>query len=95
MSMHYNFIPCLYYHPPFPRRLLGNILVVLKTRASKNVFDRIVNRKSRLGDLEKYDRLINDFNTDFVACLLQLLDYSGSFQALDRSSYPISPHQHV
>jgi hypothetical protein len=80
MSTCCSFIPCLDYHPPFLHRLLGKIFAVLKTRASKNVFDRIVNRKSRLGDLEKYDRLINDFSTDFVACFLPLIDYPGSFQ---------------
>jgi hypothetical protein len=80
MSTYCGFIPCLYYRTPFLHRLLGKILAVLKTHASKNVFVRIVNRKSRLDDLEKYDRLINDFNTDFMACLLPLFDYLGSFQ---------------
>ena len=70
------FIYCL----SFLHSLLGEILAVLKTQASKNMFDRFVNRGSRLGNLEKYDRLINDFNTDFVVCFLSLFDYSGSFQ---------------
>ena len=69
--MHGSFI-FVYYRPPFLRRLLGKILEVLKTHTSKKVFDRIINRTSRLGDLEKYDRLINDFNTDFVACFIPL-----------------------
>lgn len=80
MSTNYNFIPCLFYRPIFLPRLLGKILVVLKTHTSKNMFDRIVNRKSRLGDLEKYDRLINDFNTDFVVRFLPFFDYPSSFQ---------------
>jgi hypothetical protein len=49
-------------------RLLGNTLAVLKVHTSKNIADRLVNRKSRLSNLEKYDRLINDFNTNFMAC---------------------------
>ena len=80
MSTNYSFVPCLFYGPIFLPRLLGKILVVLKTHTSKNMFDRIVNRKSRLGDLEKYDRLINDFNTDFVARFLPFFDYPSSFQ---------------
>jgi hypothetical protein len=63
--------------PIFLHSLLGQILAVLKTHASKNVIHRFANRKSRLGNLEKYDRLINDFNTDFVACFLPLFDYLG------------------
>ena len=70
------FIYCL----SFLHSLLSEILAVLKTQASKNMFDRFVNRASRLGNLEKYDRLINDFNTDFVVCFLPLFDYPGSFQ---------------
>ena len=64
----------------FLHSLLGKTLAVLKTHASKNMLDRIVNRKSRLGNLEKYDRLIDDFNTDFMVCFLLLFDYPGSFQ---------------
>jgi len=73
-------MPCLYYRLPFLRSLLGKILAVLKKHASKSVIDRIVNRTSRLGNLEKYDRLINDFNTDFVASFSPLFNYSRSFQ---------------
>ena len=72
-------IPCVYYRLPFLRSLLSDTLAVLKTHTSKGVFDRIVNRMSRLGNLEKYDRLINDFNTDFVACFPPLFDYACSF----------------
>ena len=63
----------------FSFSLLGQTLAVLKAHTSKKNLDQIINRKSRLGKLEKYDRLINDFNTDFVACFLPLLDYPGSF----------------
>jgi hypothetical protein len=80
MSTDCSFIPCLYYYLSFLHSLLGKILAVLKTHTSKNTLDRFVNRKSRLGNLEKYDRLINDFNTDFVACFIPFFDYSGSFQ---------------
>ena len=57
----------------FLHSLLRKTLVVLQTYASKGLIDRIVNRASRLGNLEKYDRLINDFNTDFVVCFLYCL----------------------
>ena len=83
------FICCL----SFLHSLLGEILAVLKTQASKNMFDRFVNRASRLGNLEKYDRLINDFNTDFVACFLPLFDYSGSFQI--QTDLHIQSHWHL
>jgi hypothetical protein len=81
MSTDCSFILCLYYClSSFLHSLLGKTLVELKTHASKNVLDRLVNRRSRLGNLEKYDRLINDFNTDFAACFLLLLYYLASFQ---------------
>jgi hypothetical protein len=65
-----QFITWIYYFLPSLRSLLGKILAALETHISQNKFDRFVNRKSRLGNLEKYDRLINDFNTDFVVCFL-------------------------
>ena len=80
MSTHYSFIPCLLYRPTFLHRLLGKFFAVLEKHISKHVLDRYLNRKSRLGNLEKYDRLINDFNTDFVACFLPFFDFPGSFQ---------------
>jgi hypothetical protein len=80
MSTDCSFIPRLHYRPSFLHSLLGKTLAVLKTHASTKMLDRFVNRKSRLGNLEKYDRLINDFNTDFVACFLSLFDYLGSFR---------------
>ena len=73
-------IPCHLYIAYLLFSLLGKLLAVLKTHASKNRFDRFVNRKSRLDNLGKCDRLVNDFNTDFVVCFLPSFDYSGSFQ---------------
>jgi hypothetical protein len=46
------------------------MLAVLKTHASKNRSDRFVNRKSMVDNLETYDRLIDDFNTDFAVCFI-------------------------
>jgi hypothetical protein len=78
-------MPCLqvYHHLPLLYSLLGRTLAVLKTHASKGVIDQIVSRASRLYNLEKYDRLINDFNTDFVVCFPLLFDYSELIPALD------------
>jgi hypothetical protein len=74
-------IPCLVSTLPTSlHSLLGKLLAVLKTHASKNRFDRFVNRKSRLANLEIYNRLINDFNTDFVVCFFPFLDYPGSLR---------------
>jgi len=78
------------YHLSFLHSLLGEILAVLKTQASKNMFDRFVNRGSRLGNLERYDRLIN---TDFVACFLPLFDYPNSFQL--QTDLHIQSHWHL
>jgi len=48
---------------------LMKILEVLKRYASKSMMDRIVNRRSGLDDLEKYNRLVDDFNTNFMTAL--------------------------
>jgi hypothetical protein len=66
----------VHYLLPSLHSLLGTIFTVLNTHASKNKFDRFVNRKSRLANLEKYDRLINDFNTDFVVCFLPIFFFN-------------------
>jgi hypothetical protein len=47
------------------------------------MIDRIVNRTSRLGDLERYNRLIDDFNTDFVVRILSIVRLSALTPALD------------
>ncbi|KAG6906798.1 hypothetical protein DXG01_012045 [Tephrocybe rancida] len=50
--------------------LLVNILRMLKANTSKGMFDRVINRKSRLSDVEKYNRCIDDYNTDFLTDLV-------------------------
>ena len=61
--------------------LLGKILIVLKANTSKNKFDRLINRTSRLNDLQMYDRLIDDFNMDFLVCFHPQLNHSSSSQS--------------
>lgn len=53
---------------------------MIKRYTSKHLTLRIVNRISRLDDLKKYSRLIDDFNTDFVARFNSLFDRPGSLQ---------------
>ncbi|KAG6914377.1 hypothetical protein DXG01_000678, partial [Tephrocybe rancida] len=67
--------------------LLVDVFRVLKSNTSKGMFDRVVNRKSRLSDVEKYNRRIDDYNTDFLTDLvLHLhLQISGTLQ---QSSLP-------
>ncbi|KAF8235175.1 hypothetical protein L208DRAFT_1543034 [Tricholoma matsutake] len=48
------------------KNLLVNILKVLKKHASKSFIDQVINWVSRLDDLNRYNRLIDDFNTDFM-----------------------------
>ncbi|KAG6844099.1 hypothetical protein H0H87_009799 [Tephrocybe sp. NHM501043] len=62
------------------RNILSGIFCLLQETASKDIFQRIVNRKSRLGDLEKYRRLIDDYNTDFLTDLLLQAHISGQPQ---------------
>jgi hypothetical protein len=49
--------------------LLGKVVAALETYASKGVIDRFIQRTSRLDELERYNRLIDDFNMDFVVCI--------------------------
>ena len=48
--------------------LLVDVLGVLKANTSKGMFNRIVHRRSGLDELEKYNRLIDDYNTNFLVC---------------------------
>jgi hypothetical protein len=59
---------------------LTEMLAVLQKHTSMNLADRLINRASRLENLHKYNRLIDDFNTDFLACHYLSSDYLGSFQ---------------
>ncbi|KAG6906675.1 hypothetical protein DXG01_012655, partial [Tephrocybe rancida] len=61
-------------------KLLVGVLSVLKANTAKGMFDRVVNRKSRLSDVEKYNRRIDDFNTGFMTDLLFQLSISGTPQ---------------
>ena len=60
--------------------LLGKILVVLKANTSKSKIHRLINRTSRLSDLQMYDRLIDDFNMDFLVCFHLQFNCSSSSQ---------------
>ena len=78
-----QFAPCSYVpiSPSHNCSLLEQILASLRTYTFKNLVDRIINRTSRLGDLERYDRLVNDFNTDFAACFLPTFGVCSSFRS--------------
>ncbi|KAG6844308.1 hypothetical protein H0H87_007878 [Tephrocybe sp. NHM501043] len=51
------------------RSILVEVFRVLQGNASKDIFQRVVNRKSRLGDLKKYNRLVDDYNSDLLTDL--------------------------
>ncbi|KAG6917239.1 hypothetical protein DXG01_003271 [Tephrocybe rancida] len=61
-------------------KLLVEVLSVLKANTAKGMFNRVVNRKSRLSDLEKYNRYIDDFNTGFLTDLVLQLYIGGTPQ---------------
>ncbi|KAG6914217.1 hypothetical protein DXG01_001712 [Tephrocybe rancida] len=61
-------------------KLLIEVLSMLQANTSKGKWDRVINRISRLGELEKYNRRIDDFNTDFLTDLVLQLHLSGAPQ---------------
>ncbi|KAG6914744.1 hypothetical protein DXG01_015655, partial [Tephrocybe rancida] len=61
-------------------KLLVGVLSVLQANTAKGMVDRVVNRKSRLSDVEKYNRRIDDFDIGFIVDLVLQLHISGTPQ---------------
>ncbi|KAG6844166.1 hypothetical protein H0H87_009285 [Tephrocybe sp. NHM501043] len=71
--------------------LLIKILRVLQVGKAKSMFDHVVNRKSRLDDLEKYNRLLEDYNANFLTGLVLQLNIHGLPQQSTPSVVPDLP----
>ncbi|KAG6834863.1 hypothetical protein H0H93_006841, partial [Arthromyces matolae] len=51
-------------------KLLMDVRDVLKKNAERSLLSRVVNRKSRQTDLERYNRRVDDYNMDFLTDLM-------------------------
>ncbi|KAG6914773.1 hypothetical protein DXG01_015434 [Tephrocybe rancida] len=69
-------------------KLLIEVLSVLKANTVKGMFNQVVNRKSRLSDVEKYNCCIDDFNTGFLDSRQIWCSNSTLVELLNRLCFP-------
>ncbi|KAG6847412.1 hypothetical protein H0H93_008270, partial [Arthromyces matolae] len=70
-------------------KLLVDVRDVLKKNAERSLFNRVVNRKSRQTDLEKYNRRVDDYNMDFLTDLMLQLYIAPRKQSLPPAATPL------
>ncbi|KAG6855894.1 hypothetical protein H0H87_009605 [Tephrocybe sp. NHM501043] len=61
-------------------KLLSEVWTILQANKSKGLLRRTIDRKSDLSDVEKYDRLVDNYNTDFLTDFLLQSHIAGLLQ---------------